>query len=316
MSVFFRGNLKSIFSEFRTLYYSKVILALILALFFTTILILFMNYKDITMSYQDYNRIVDMYENEEDMTEDLENGNYNLKEKNGSYVVENPLLYYNKQISKSLFVISPKYILTQMLEAGIIFFPIIFGIFGLILGSSDYRNKTIKNKVSRIGKKKFYFSKFFVSILIIFFLLLFFMIFSKMAGTIVYNEICNKIPIKDFKIENLPISSNIFLKFSFSFLISILYSSIGMFIGVITKGTIFGVFSIVAYAYAVPTFSKFDLKNSYYFIMEQLSDFYGVINISDIKESSLLISMTIILGILLFTNIVTYLLVKNRSAFE
>jgi len=267
-----------------------------------------MNYKEITLAYEDYTRVQDLYENEEDMKEDLEINDYNM--------VENPISYYNEQLKSLLFVNSPDYTLTQIFEAGIIFFPIIFGIFGLLLGCADYKTKIIKHKVARVGRKNYYLSKISTSMITILFFFLIMIIISKIAGIIMYNVICNKIPVNNFSSHNLSLSSNVLMQFIFMYFISIVYSSIGMLIGVLTKGAIRGVVLIAAYAYAVPVFSKFDLKNSYYFIMDQLCDFYGVIKISGIKDSSILISMIIIMGFLIFTNITIYLVIIKRSAYE
>jgi len=308
MRIILKDKLEIIASEFRRMYYSNLILYFLLSILAMIILIFYMNYKEITLAYEDYTRVQDLYENEEDMKEDLEINDYNM--------VENPISYYNEQLKTLLFVNSPDYTLTQIFEAGIIFFPIIFGIFGLLLGCADYKTKIIKHKVARVGRKNYYLSKISTSMITILFFFLIMIIISKIAGIIMYNVICNKIPVNDFSSHNLSLSSNVLMQFIFMYFISIVYSSIGMLIGVLTKGAIRGVVLIAAYAYAVPVFSKFDLKNSYYFIMDQLCDFYGVIKISGIKDSSILISMIIIMGFLIFTNIATYLVIIKRSAYE
>jgi len=308
MRIILKDKLEIIASEFRRMYYSNLILYFLLSILAMIILIFYMNYKEITLAYEDYTRVQDLYENEEDMKEDLEINDYNM--------VENPISYYNEQLKSLLFVNSPDYTLTQIFEAGIIFFPIIFGIFGLLLGCADYKTKIIKHKVARVGRKNYYLSKISTSMITILFFFLIMIIISKIAGIIMYNVICNKIPVNNFSSHNLSLSSNVLVQFIFMYFISIVYSSIGMLIGVLTKGAIRGVVLIAAYAYAVPVFSKFDLKNSYYFIMDQLCDFYGVIKISGIKDSSILISMIIIMGFLIFTNIATYLVIIKRSAYE
>lgn len=308
MRIILKDKLEIIASEFRRMYYSNLILYFLLSILAMIILIFYMNYKEITLAYEDYTRVQDLYENEEDMKEDLEINDYNM--------VENPISYYNEQLKTLLFVNSPDYTLTQIFEAGIIFFPIIFGIFGLLLGCADYKTKIIKHKVARVGRKNYYLSKISTSMITILFFFLIMIIISKIAGIIMYNVICNKIPVNNFSSHNLSLSSNVLVQFIFMYFISIVYSSIGMLIGVLTKGAIRGVVLIAAYAYAVPVFSKFDLKNSYYFIMDQLCDFYGVIKISGIKDSSILISMIIIMGFLIFTNIATYLVIIKRSAYE
>jgi|GEM_PF-1282340 len=316
MRIILKDKLEIIASEFRRMYYSNLILYFLLSILAMIILIFYMNYKEITLAYEDYTRVQDLYENEEDMKEDLERNDYNMVEENGTYMVENPISYYNEQLKTLLFVNSPDYTLTQIFEAGIIFFPIIFGIFGLLLGCADYKTKIIKHKVARVGRKNYYLSKISTSMITILFFFLIMIIISKLAGIIMYNVICNKIPVNDFSSHNLSLSSNVLMQFIFMYFISIVYSSVGMLIGVLTKGAIRGVILIAAYAYAVPVFSKFDLKNSYYFIMDQLCDFYGVIKISGIKDSSILISMIIIMGFLIFTNITIYLVIIKRSAYE
>jgi len=134
---------------------SKIYLIITLLLVTLYGIVLFMNYNSVTDTYNTYLRYVDYYEkNNLDIETDL-NGDYKIEKSGNNINITNPILYTKESLSKYIYAASPKYTLSQLLESSILFFPLVFGILGLVIATNDYKYRTIKLRTIRISRFKF-----------------------------------------------------------------------------------------------------------------------------------------------------------------
>ena len=174
-----------ILNEIRLMWHSKLlgIFAFLLCLF--SALTIFFNYNQTISLNDSYNTIVNYYkENNLDLDADLNSNSYSISEENGVSNIENPLGYYYNKLGIAIFSTSPFYSSSLLCESSILLLPIIFGVLGLIIGTIDHKNKTIKHKVTRIGKDNYIFSKILSIIIVNLILIILYFIFGKIFSII------------------------------------------------------------------------------------------------------------------------------------
>jgi len=303
-------------NELMYLLYSKIYIILLLLLCGIFFAILFMNYNSVFDSYDSYVRTKQYYqENNLDIEEDL-SGTYTYEKVGDTVNVSNPILYYKECVGRFLYAASPEYTTSQMLESSILFFPLLFGILGLVVSNNDYKYKTIKLKSVMVSKRDFGIFKQLSIIISSFSILAAALLIAKIAGYLEYSIVCTKLPVSDFYLGGMLPRSTVFTKVMFGYGIALLYAEIGYTLGIVFKNTLVGAAAIAAYTLAVPNLGKFDLKNSLYYFAHNVFDFYGVISLEASKETSLFaaISVVVILFILFIT--VNMAVITRRSSYD
>lgn len=277
----------------------------------------FLQYQYVMSNYNEYTRVVDFYDGDEDqLTEDLESGEFNIVENDdGTATVQNPVLYYKEMLGKAIYSTSNAYSTSHILEAGILIFPILFSVIGVILATVDLKNRVYKHKVLRYGRGNYVVSKIinflFISIIIV----LLFVLINKLCVFVLDNIIKNKIDISNFIYTPEP-EKSVWIKIFSSLLIAIVYISIGFLLGVITRNGIVSVGLITVYLFIVPIFSKFEIQNCCYVIMKDNFNFDGLASVTDYKSLDTNLSVIILLSSILVSNLIGYLVVKFRSAYK
>lgn len=305
-----------IISQVKLYIHSKIILVLLVSLMLVSGLIYYFSYNNVIQNYQDYNRTVDYYnENNIDATEDMTSSYGVQANSDGTYTVTNPLKYYHENLKKAIFSISVKYSSELACEATILFFPVIFGIWGLILGTIDYKNKTIKYFVSRLGKSQYTLIKVLTSVLVNLAAVVFYFVFSRIVSLIAYSKLSSKLDITSYENLTVCLKSSTFRCMIFAFVISILFTAVGMLFGSLLKNTLVGSIVIILYSILYTPISKFDIKNSMFFVSEKICDFMGVISVNRIMDTTFVISSITIAGVILFCFLGYYVLHRVRSAF-
>lgn len=307
---------KYIKQELRYGIYSKnyyIVLILLVLLFGLTI---FLNYNSVIDTYKSYKKTVNYYEKQGlDIQKDLA-GEYKVEKNENSVTVSNPILYHKDSVSKYAYAASPKYTFSQLLESSILYFPLVFGILGLLVGTSDFKYKAIKVKTVRMDKKTLGIVKQLSIALISFIIMLTALMISYILGWIMYNKLCARVPIAQFDIGTVTTSSSIIIKFIFGYIIALVFAEIGYTLGIIFKNVIVGMIAIIAYMFFLPNLGRFDLKNCIFYFAKKVFDFYGVISVQSPKETTSIeagLIMLFVTIILVSTNIIV--LVK-RSSFE
>ncbi|MBS4538608.1 hypothetical protein GOQ27_09040 [Clostridium sp. D2Q-11] len=290
------------------------IVAIFLSLLF--VLTLFLNYSAVINTYDSYLKTENYYvENGLDIEKDLA-GEYNLEENENGGTVSNPILYYKDTVSRHIYAASPKYMLSQLLESSILLFPLVFGILGLLVASTDFKYKTIKLKTVRMDRSTLGIVKQLSIVFSSFIILVITLIISYLIGWIMYIKLSSSIPIEEFNVGTFNASSLIIVKFIFAYIIALIFAEIGYTLGMIFKNSIIGMIVIIVYIYILPNLGRFDLKNSYFYFARKVFDFYGVVSVQSPKETSLIVSTLIILSVIIISFIANMFIIVKRSSFE
>lgn len=276
-------------------------------------IVLFMNYNAANDIYEGYNNSKTYYEkNNIDMNE---SDSYDIiQNKDSSVTVSNPIAYYKEKVAQYIYAASPDYTISQMLESSILFFPLLFGVFGLVYATFDFNYKTIKVRTIRNSKKDLVISKHIVIILNIIFILSISLIFAKLMGFLMFELLKKSIPIESFN-YSLQQSNNIFIKYIFGIIIAICFSEIGYLLGIIFKNNLIGTIIIAVYSLFLNSIGKYDLNNVLKELAKKIFDFYGVINIGSTFAISTGECIFVIGIIILFCLITSIVIVQKRSSF-
>lgn len=308
--------IKNINFEYLYLKYAKTFLAMFLLAIVMNGLLVFMNYEYVSSTYNDYIHMEEWYkESGGDIEGDLSSDYEFVNNEDGSTTVENPIRYYYDQMSQALFVVSPEYAISHILEFSILIFPLLFVILGSVLATSDYKNKVYKHKILRFGRDNYFLSKFIISCCLIFTSVLFVVFVSKTVSLVTYSHICSKFPIEQFEVASVELLSSDLIKLLLMMFISLTYLSIGFCIGTILKSSIVTTCIMAVYLYIIPIFNKFEIKNCCYKLMKDKFNFLGLVNISSGKEIDSLLGIVFILLLIVASNLFSYIIIKKRSAF-
>lgn len=308
---------KNICFELKHLKHGRILLALSIVVIVVNVALAFIDYEYVSSMYDAYDDIERYYkENKLDIQGDLSSGTYNLTiGEGGNTTVENPILYHYDSMSKALFAVSPQYAVSHILELSIMVFPLLFAVLGAFLSTYDYKYKVYKHKILRFNRNNYFASKIIVLLLISFTSVISAAFISKVINIPLYKYICNCFPVEKFNVGSPRLLSGIVVQLSSIMLISFLYASVGFCIGTITKSSFITVAIFTIYLYIIPTFSKYDINNCCKGIMKKIFNCYGIVNISVYKSINFYIALTIISGVIIFANFISYLIIKKRSAY-
>lgn len=299
--------------------YSKTYLYITLFLVSLFVLVSYINYTAVTTTYNDFLHTKQFYvEQGIDIEEELE-GEYLIIQEEGQNIIDNPLLYERELVSQYLYTANPKYVINQFLESAFLYFPIVFGIMGLLLAHYDYKYKTIKIKTVRANRLSYTLAKQISLLFSGLIILILALIIAHPINYLFYQQLKEVLPISEFKtpllIENK--SSPFIAKFMFSYLIAIIFMIIGFTFGTIFKNIYVGFIFIVMYTFILPNVTIFELKNSLHYLGNKVYDFYGVLSIENALEGTTIFSSISILIITIFLPIIiNIVLMMIRSSFE
>lgn len=295
----------SIFSNIYTIFLS------ILCLLFG--IVLFMNYNAATDTYTSYNNSKAYYEkNNIDMDESAP---YEIiQNEDTSITISNPIAYYKEKVGQYIYAASPNYTISQMLETSVLFFPLFFGVLGLIYATFDFNYKTIKVRTIRSSKNDYSISKHFVLIFSSVFLLSIALILAKLIGLLMFQLLKNSIPIDNFN-YSLDNSHSILIKYIFGCIVAICFAEIGYTLGIIFKKCFIGSILIAIYSLFFNNIGKYDLNNSIKELAKNIFDFYGVINIGTTRFISVTESILVISFVIIFCLITSVLIIRKRTSF-
>ncbi|WP_411955623.1 hypothetical protein ACKXGF_14370 (plasmid) [Alkalibacillus sp. S2W] len=299
---------------------SKLFYTITIFLVFFFTLVLYLNYSAVNDAYDQFLNTKEYYEqNDLDIEKDLEGESEVIEETKDGGVINNPILHHKEQVSKFIYTASPEYSLSQLLESSLLYFPIVFGILGLLLATTDFRYKTIKIKTVRNNKVHLDIAKQISLAVSGLFIMLIALITSYLLSLFFYYKISNTIPITEFEMNLQPINSSspLLLKFAFAYGISLIFMIIGYTLGIVFKNIYVGMISIIVYMFVLPNLGVFDLKNSLYFIGNKIFDFKGVIAVENANDNTtVLTSMSVFLSVLIISFAINILIMKKRSSFE
>lgn len=275
--------------------------------------VLFMNYNSVTDTYNSYMRNKEYYEKNNIDIDDT--SSYKITKNNDNTVtIDNPISYYKKKVGQYIYASNPKYTISQMMEASMLFCPLLFGVFGLISATSDSKYKTIKFKTIRISKKDYTISKQCALILGSVSIITISLIIAKIMGYLMFSLLNRGIPISNFKYV-LEASKGNFIKYIFGCIVAICFAEIGYTLGTIFRNTLIGTIGIAIYSLFSKNIGKYDLNNALKGLAKTVFDFKGVINISTSIDISTIESFIVIGMVIVICFISSLVIITKRTSF-
>lgn len=280
-------------------------------------IILFMNYNAVIDTHEAYLKYENYYKsNGLDLESDLK-GEYKIEKHEGGERIENPIVYYKESVGKYLYSASPKYLVSEFLEASTLFFPLVFGILGLFVSTYDIRHKTLKHKTVRNSRSVLGAVKHLTLMLSSFAILIIALIISFIIGLIVYQSLYSSVPVADFISKTAyTSSSSIITKIAFGYMIALLFSEIGYTLGLLFKNMTVGIVTIFLYTFVIPDLGSFDLRTSIKFVANKVFDFYGVVSIEAPINTSYIKAGSVILVAFVISIIISMIITAKRSSFD
>lgn len=307
--------IKNLKFEFKYLNKSRVILFFLVLVIVLVAFLSFADFQFMSDTYDNYQRQERFYqENGANIEEEIGKG-YIFEGDRNNGTVENPIAYYHEQVGQAIYASSPQYAVAHILEFCMGAFPLMFGIFGAFLATTDYKNKMQRQRIIRYGRTSYYLTKAVTLLSFIVSMLILLILINELAGLFTYNCICNRIPVEKFNVPELPSKSNLIVKISIILLEGVTYGSIGFMLGNIFRNALISSI-IVCLDSFIPIISNFEIINCFQYIIRDNFEFYGNISAGGCKDIDLVAALLIIFGTVVVTNAVSFILIKKRSAFN
>lgn len=279
--------------------------------------IIYMNYDAVQTSYDEYLRYIDFYkESNLDIEESLNVKDYSVNKQGEIETVTNPLLYNKESTSRYLYTLSPGYLLSQLLESSMLFFPLVFGVFGLIAGAKDYRHKTIKFKLIRIKRSQYLIANHLAMHIAGLGMIVISLFISFLIGYGAYRKSIHGIPLSQFTYEQTVWKATFTVRFLLALVIALIYLEVGYALGTLFKNVAAGLVLIAVYMFLVPVTGKFDLKNSLYYLTNKVYDLYGMVSVHKAQHTSLFISIVVMGSIVFVALVLEWIVVQKRSGYN
>ena len=301
--------------EFKMLWYTKTFVVLIVALFLFSGVIYFLNVNNTKELYDNYNKIVEFEKKNPEINSD-NSDKYTVEKKDGIVSISNPRAFYEDKLTKSIDALKIKNVTSMACEAALAGFIVIFGLYGVVVGKIEYKNRTYKNKIVRRGRRRYIFSKltslFATSLIASVFYLLFCCLFSLLS----YYYIRNKVDVNYFGYNIDARVDNIVWQLLLTLLLSLIYSLIGNTISTITRETLVGTVIIMVYSFVKMPFGKYDLSNSISFFSRKICTFEGVISLTRGGNTNIFLSSAFIICTVAICIILYVFNIYKRSAYN
>ena len=304
---------KCIKTELRLLKGTKCLTLMLVSLIVSVGILYVLNYTEFMSAYDGYTYMKDFYQENGETSDD---GYEVIESDDGDLYIENPLAYYKAQTEQLMVSMSVRYAGTEAMEGALFVFPAIFGLLGLFYGAVDYKNHIVKHKVSRLGKQNYWLSKVCVMFLMVAVAVLIYIALCAVAAIISTAVISGNVNLESFDTDTIELSTGVVKPVALMMAMAAVYAAFGLGFGMIFKTRLPGAILILLYAYALPISGKFDLTNSIKFMVKKLGCGYGVLTVESVKDSSVIIALTVLAVCILIPLAGSYVTVRKRSAFN
>lgn len=300
--------------EIKQLYHSGTLIRIFAFYLVIIILSTFIEMSCVDSAKDEYLMTKDFYL-ENNIEDESENDEfvYEYNDESGVSTVTNPLAYNYEQYNNSIYALSSRYLPQQNLEVSIIILPFIVFFFGLYLSVRDIKNKTYRYTHLKYGKKSSYLAKLIALFILILSLILFITVISEIISVVLYRSIVAKNAEFYDKSYNPTLTVPYIIKAAIMSIILLMYGSLGLLTGSIIQSLTIGSIISIVYIYIVPCFAKYDIKNCTYIIIKRYFDMIGVVNITNYKLGSVLVSMLILIVVSVATNAISLYINCNRT---
>lgn len=309
---------KCIMDELKLAWHSKIVLGFALAALGVVLMIFLMQYSFFENSYSTYLQVVQFYqesglEAEPNMEQEIElQKNLNSAT---SGMTDDAINFDYAVLQQALYTSQPEYSLELAGEGAGLFFGILFGVLGILFTTIDYKNKSVKHKVGRNGKDRYILGKLSALFLLDVFLITVYFVFAKIGGIILWNKVSSECEILYASNYIVYDRNNLILIILEAFVLALVYSFIGAFLGILFKNTFFGTILIVGYPMLPNFLGKLDLSNAFLFIEKSIYNFYGAVSSSGSSLTSLGNAFLIVASYGILATMLGWILVKKRSSY-
>jgi hypothetical protein len=323
-SGFIKMKLKTIRNEILYLLYSKKIFIFLIILF---VALTICNCNEVNLlqhSYKEYLSVENYYIKQGDkniqkyLNKDL---NITHQESNGATItnVDNPLKYNFMLVGGYFKTLKPNNMTISLLELLTFFLgPFIFGLFGVLLATYDFKYKTIKLKSLQQSWSKNVLTKLLISIVCTATLIIFLFAISQLVSNFIYIYANTIIPnSKQFTISDQNIRANrIAIELLISIFICSMFSIIGFTLGLIFKSSTAPIIILAVYNFALPNLGKYDLKNLLSIIGHKYFEFdSNVFSLFTPVNINSIIAITILIAFYLLLICINIVVSKNQSKY-
>lgn len=309
--------------EFRYLIKSKVLWLLFISLVMVSTGIIYYNCKWVIDTDSSYDRLVEYYEKNNVVVEDEMDDSYGMfgtgeyAEDGSEYVeINNPLRYYYETFKKQYYVVSSSYVVDQYLEYGLMAFPIVFSIFGIIMATYDKKYKITKTKTVRFGKNRIFFAKQIVMLGVTIMMIFVTSVLNYLLAYILRKLLLKNIDLTKYGEIEFDSSKNLVIKLLFAVVISIVFIQFGYLLGKILENTLLGTIITFVYVMFFPNITNFSLKNVIYVLADRIFDFSGSFTVEKIYNINILLAIITLFTYCLVMNFCSYIVNKKKSAFS
>lgn len=309
--------LKEIYRELLYQWFSKLIISVIVIVGILSIINIYSLNHGIYNKYSLFRQTLEQYENDGVDIESKLKEDYEIKIINeNNEEIDNALRYDYEQVKIAINAITPCNTINNILSyLTFVYFPIIFGIYGVLVGTYDYKNKTLKLKSILSNYKEIFLSKQISIIITVMITIMTSIIISYIGHWIAYNAIINANELGEFISDSRNIFYNPIKQVLFSLIVSIIFSNIGFILGCITKNVLMSSLIIVIYNIMIPSLGKYDLTNLIANIGSRLFQFNSLFTLFKPKEVANYAYIVLIIVVIII-NICCYWVLKKRSKYS
>ncbi|WP_427182067.1 hypothetical protein [Paenibacillus sp. TC-CSREp1] len=304
--------------ELKYQWYSRIIWITMIISVFISLLNIYGLKSKASSSYDLYVRTYNLYKEEGMDVDKMLDMPINISGTGNEQVVDNPVRLRLEEAATSINHLTINSIVINTLEwMTFVFFPLIFAIYSIFIASYDYKYKTVSIKATLMAPSQLITSKIlsiYLGVLIVFVVTL---ITSLITGVIFHNQIISEIPEQTLtRFDYAIVPNNLMLQILFSLLVSLIFASIGFFMGILFKSALLPVILFFVYDFIVPVLGKYDLRNLVSVIAHDIFEFKGRFQLFKPTPVSEVTSFTILIIVFALSIFLSYVSFNKQSKYN
>lgn len=311
----YQRTLKDIFYQI----YSKNFFILLLVIILLSAFNTFSLKKNISNNFNLFNKTLEQAENNGENIEEALRANVNITKKENVEEIDNVLKYDYLNLVNSINSVNPKLTINQILSyLTFTFFPIIFGVFGVIVATYENKYKILKLNSICDDKKIIFMSKIMALVLISSVTLLVTLSINYIINFCIYNSIINNPKFEPYILNNI-LNIDIILSIKqvlFSLSVILIFAIIGFVFGNILRNSTISIIIILLYNLLIPITGRYDLKNILLYEGSKLFKFTGNFIPGNIIKLNSNIPYICILIIMCLLCVITYRVERVRTYYD
>lgn len=299
--------------------YSKNFFILILISILLAGLNAFSLRENIYNKFNVFNKTLEVAESNGENIEEALRSVVNVTKNDNVEEVDNVLKYDYLNLVNSIKAVNPKSTVNQTLSyMTFSFFPIIFGVFGVIVATYDRKYKMRKLNASYDNKKIRFISKILSLILISSVVLIITLGITYIINFLIYNNISGNPRFEPYILNNIASMGLIFKikQVLFSLSVIFIFSIIGFILGSILMNSTSAILVILLYNLLFPITGKYDLKNILLYEGSTMFEFIGNFTPANIIKLNSSIPYIFIFIIIVLLCVITYNIEKARTYYD